>query len=51
MGVFIKECSTEMESKVGRAEAEHYAFTAGLDLSFRGLSRALRKQAESRTKN
>ena len=47
MAVFIKECSTEMESKVGPAEAEHYAFTAGLDLSFRGLSRALRKREES----
>ncbi len=47
MGVFIKECSAEMESKVGPAEAEHYAFTAGLDLSFRGLSRALRKRQEA----
>jgi glyoxylase-like metal-dependent hydrolase (beta-lactamase superfamily II) len=47
MGVFIKECTAEMESKVGPAEAEHYAFTAGLDLSFRGLSRAVRKREES----
>jgi glyoxylase-like metal-dependent hydrolase (beta-lactamase superfamily II) len=47
MGVFIKECSAEMESKVGPAEADHYAFTAGLDLSFRGLSRALRKRQEA----
>jgi glyoxylase-like metal-dependent hydrolase (beta-lactamase superfamily II) len=47
MGVFIKECTGEMESKVGPAEAEHYAFTAGLDLSFRGLSRALRKRQEA----
>jgi glyoxylase-like metal-dependent hydrolase (beta-lactamase superfamily II) len=47
MAVFIKECTTEMESKVGSAEAEHYALTAGLDLSFRGLSRALRKQSEA----
>jgi glyoxylase-like metal-dependent hydrolase (beta-lactamase superfamily II) len=59
LGVFIKECTTEMESKVGPAEAAHYAFTAGLDLSFRGLSRALRKRSDaspaeappSRTKN
>ncbi len=49
MGVFIKECTAEMESKVGPAEAEHYAFTAGLDLSFRGLSRAIRKQKEAAT--
>jgi glyoxylase-like metal-dependent hydrolase (beta-lactamase superfamily II) len=47
MGVFIKECTAEMESKVGPAEAEHYAFTAGLDLSFRGLSRAVRKRQEA----
>jgi glyoxylase-like metal-dependent hydrolase (beta-lactamase superfamily II) len=47
MGVFIKECAAEMESKVGPAEAEHYAFTAGLDLSFRGLSRAIRKREDS----
>jgi glyoxylase-like metal-dependent hydrolase (beta-lactamase superfamily II) len=47
MGVFIKECTAEMESKVGPAEADHYAFTAGLDLSFRGLSRALRKRQEA----
>lgn len=48
MGVFIKECTAEMESKLGQTEAQHYAFTAGLDLSFRGLSRAIRKQAEAR---
>jgi glyoxylase-like metal-dependent hydrolase (beta-lactamase superfamily II) len=47
MGVFIKECTTEMESKIGPAEADHYAFTAGLDLSFRGLARALRKRQEA----
>jgi glyoxylase-like metal-dependent hydrolase (beta-lactamase superfamily II) len=49
MGVFIKECTAEMESKVGTAEAAHYAFTAGLDLSFRGLSRAIRKRQEAGT--
>jgi glyoxylase-like metal-dependent hydrolase (beta-lactamase superfamily II) len=47
MGVFIRECTAEMESKVSPAEADHYAFTAGLDLSFRGLSRALRKRTEA----
>jgi hypothetical protein len=35
-----------MESKVGPAQADHYAFTAGIDLSFRGLSRTLRKRQE-----
>lgn len=50
MAVFIKECSAELESKVGPAEAEHYAFTAGLDLSFRGLSRAIRKRQEINTR-
>jgi glyoxylase-like metal-dependent hydrolase (beta-lactamase superfamily II) len=49
MGVFIKECTAEMESKVSPAESEHYAFTAGLDLSFRGLSRAVRKRQEAAT--
>jgi glyoxylase-like metal-dependent hydrolase (beta-lactamase superfamily II) len=44
---FIQECRGEMESKVGPAEAEHYAFTAGLDLSFRGLARAVRKRNEA----
>jgi glyoxylase-like metal-dependent hydrolase (beta-lactamase superfamily II) len=44
---FIKECSAEMQLKVGPSEAEHYAFTAGLDLSFRGLARALRKRQEA----
>lgn len=47
MGVFIQQCTAEMESKVGPAESEHYAFTAGLDLSFRGLARAVRKRNES----
>jgi glyoxylase-like metal-dependent hydrolase (beta-lactamase superfamily II) len=44
---FVKECRTEMDAKLGAAEAEHYAFTAGVDLSFLGLARALRKRQES----
>jgi len=47
MESFIAECSAEMNAKVGAVEAEHYALTAGLDLSFRGLSRAIRKQQET----
>jgi glyoxylase-like metal-dependent hydrolase (beta-lactamase superfamily II) len=47
METFIKECRSEMDAKLGSAEAEHHIFTAGLDLSFRGLARAIRKQAES----
>ena len=47
MGVFIKECRAEMDAKLGSAEAEHHALTAGLDLSFRGLARALRKRQEA----
>ncbi len=47
MAVFIKECRTEMDAELGPAEAEHHAFTAGLDLSFRGLARALRKRQEA----
>jgi glyoxylase-like metal-dependent hydrolase (beta-lactamase superfamily II) len=47
MAVFINECRSEMDAKLGTAEAEHHAFTAGLDLSFRGLARALRKRHES----
>ena len=47
MAVFINECRSEMDAKLGPAEAEHHAFTAGLDLSFRGLSRAIRKRQEA----
>ncbi|MBV9887564.1 MAG: MBL fold metallo-hydrolase [Acidobacteria bacterium] len=47
MAVFINECRAEMEAELGSVEAEHHAFTAGLDLSFRGLARALRKRQEA----
>jgi hypothetical protein len=36
-----------MVEGLGAAEAEHYAFTAGLDLSFLGLARYLRKRAQA----
>jgi glyoxylase-like metal-dependent hydrolase (beta-lactamase superfamily II) len=45
MESFVAKCRAEMEAHLGAAEAEHHAFTAGLDLSFRGLARYLRKQA------
>lgn len=41
---FIAECRTEMDEKLGNSESEHYAFTGGLDLSFLGLARYLRKR-------
>jgi glyoxylase-like metal-dependent hydrolase (beta-lactamase superfamily II) len=44
MDAFIKECRAEMDAKLGPAEAEHHNFTAGMDLSFRGLARAVRKR-------
>jgi glyoxylase-like metal-dependent hydrolase (beta-lactamase superfamily II) len=47
MNDFVKECRAEMDAKLGVAEAEHHAFTAGLDLSYLGLARALRKRQES----
>jgi hypothetical protein len=36
-----------MEQKLGAVEAEHHAFTAGLNLSFLGLARYLRKRAQA----
>jgi glyoxylase-like metal-dependent hydrolase (beta-lactamase superfamily II) len=47
MTAFVKECRAEMDATLGSAEAEHHAFTAGLDLSFRGLSRAIHKRHEA----
>jgi glyoxylase-like metal-dependent hydrolase (beta-lactamase superfamily II) len=43
---FITKCRAEMEAHLGVAEAEHHAFTAGLDLSFLGLARYLRKHEQ-----
>jgi glyoxylase-like metal-dependent hydrolase (beta-lactamase superfamily II) len=45
MDAFVTRCRAEMERQLGAAAAEHYAFTAGLNLSFLGLVRYLRKRA------
>jgi hypothetical protein len=42
---FVKESRAEMVETLGQAGAEHYAFTAALDLSFLGLARYIRKRA------
>jgi glyoxylase-like metal-dependent hydrolase (beta-lactamase superfamily II) len=44
---FVAQAQTEMQESLGTKEAEHHAFTAGLDLSFLGLARYLRKRAEA----
>jgi hypothetical protein len=36
-----------MQERLGADEADHHAFTAGLDLSFLGLARYLRKRAKA----
>lgn len=40
---FVAKSRAEIEQQLGAAEAEHYAFTAGLNLSFLGLARYLHK--------
>lgn len=44
---FVIAARGEMVSKLSAAAADHYSFTAGLDLSFLGLARYLRKRAEA----
>ena len=44
---FVSRAQAEMQERLGPAEADHHAFTAGLDLSFLGLARYLRKRAEA----
>ena len=44
---FVSRSQAEMQERLGPAEADHHAFTAGLDLSFLGLARYLRKRAEA----
>jgi glyoxylase-like metal-dependent hydrolase (beta-lactamase superfamily II) len=44
---FVTCTQTEMQEHLGAEEADHHAFTAGLDLSFLGLARYLRKRAEA----
>lgn len=43
---FVARAQTEMKEGLGAEEADHHAFTAGLDLSFLGLARYVRKRAE-----
>jgi glyoxylase-like metal-dependent hydrolase (beta-lactamase superfamily II) len=42
---FVARSRAEMEERLGVEEAEHHAFTAGLDLSFLGLTRYWRRRA------
>jgi glyoxylase-like metal-dependent hydrolase (beta-lactamase superfamily II) len=44
---FVARAQAEMQKRIGAQEADHHAFTAGLDLSFLGLARYLRKRAEA----
>ncbi|HZC65410.1 MAG TPA: MBL fold metallo-hydrolase [Candidatus Dormibacteraeota bacterium] len=46
---FIAVARAELVAALSESEAEHYAFTAGLDLSFLGLARYLRKRAAAAT--
>jgi glyoxylase-like metal-dependent hydrolase (beta-lactamase superfamily II) len=48
---FVARAQAEMQELLGEEEAEHHAFTAGLDLSFLGLARYLRKRAEAMASN
>jgi len=45
MGSFISATRAEISQHLPAGEAEHYAFSAGLNLSFLGLVRYLRKRA------
>ena len=47
LDTFVGKCRDEMEQRLGAAEAEHHAFTAGLNLSFLGLARYIRKRAKA----
>jgi glyoxylase-like metal-dependent hydrolase (beta-lactamase superfamily II) len=42
---FVAIARAELSSKLANSDVEHYVFTAGLDLSFLGLARYLRKRA------
>jgi glyoxylase-like metal-dependent hydrolase (beta-lactamase superfamily II) len=44
---FVARAQAEMQEQLGAEEADHHAFTAGLDLSFLGLARYLRKRAQA----
>ena len=45
---FVGRCRSEMENAIGSIEAEHHAFTGGLDLSFLGLARYLKKKEKAK---
>jgi glyoxylase-like metal-dependent hydrolase (beta-lactamase superfamily II) len=45
VNMFVARSHREMQERLGEAEAEHHAFTAGLNLSFLGLARYWRKRA------
>jgi glyoxylase-like metal-dependent hydrolase (beta-lactamase superfamily II) len=47
MDAFVKKSYAEIVERLGPAEAEHHAFTAGINLSFLGLARYLRKRAKA----
>jgi glyoxylase-like metal-dependent hydrolase (beta-lactamase superfamily II) len=47
MKTFIAKYETEIRQHVGIAEADHYTFTASLNLSFLGIARYLRKRAKA----
>jgi glyoxylase-like metal-dependent hydrolase (beta-lactamase superfamily II) len=47
MSAFVAKFRAEMDDEIGPTEAEHHAFTAGLNLSFLGLVRYLRKRAKA----
>ncbi len=44
MDAFVKRSRAEMDAQLGPIESEHHAFTAGLNLSFLGLARYIRKR-------
>jgi glyoxylase-like metal-dependent hydrolase (beta-lactamase superfamily II) len=48
-GNFVTTARAELTGALSNAEADLYAFTAGLDLSFLGLARYLRKRAAPAT--
>jgi glyoxylase-like metal-dependent hydrolase (beta-lactamase superfamily II) len=47
LNAFVTKFRAEMDEKLGATEAEHHAFTAGLNLSFLGLARYLRKRVKA----
>ena len=47
MKIFVEKSRGEMNQHLGPTEAEHHAFTAGLNLSVLGLARYIRKRTPS----